>query len=120
MEQNESRVSMDTAAVIIAGRTLLPMRWIAEPLGAQVEWDAATKRVNVTFGARTLILWIGKNTATVDGRATPIDPSNPAVVPVIIDGRTMVPVRFVAENMGCSVEWNADTKTVTIRYTREG
>jgi photosystem II stability/assembly factor-like uncharacterized protein len=120
LEQGDSLVFMDTAPVIIAGRTLLPMRWIAEPLGAQVSWDAATKRVNVTFGARTLILWIGKNTATVDGRATPIDPSNPAVVPVIIDGRTMVPVRFVAENMGCSVEWNADTRTVTIRYAKEG
>ncbi|MCX8094746.1 MAG: copper amine oxidase N-terminal domain-containing protein [Caldisericia bacterium] len=61
-------------------------------------------------------LWIGEKIARVNGINTPIDPNNPKVVPMIIQGRTMLPVRFVAENLGCKVEWESTTKTVTIIY----
>ncbi|MCX8095854.1 MAG: copper amine oxidase N-terminal domain-containing protein, partial [Caldisericia bacterium] len=50
-------------------------------------------------------LWVGKNKAQVNGKDILIDPNNPKVVPLIIKGRTMLPVRFVAENMGCRVDW---------------
>ncbi|HOL83542.1 MAG TPA: copper amine oxidase N-terminal domain-containing protein [Caldisericia bacterium] len=48
-----------------------------------------------------------------------MDPTNPKVVPMIISGRTMLPVRFVAENLGCKVDWDQDTKTVTITYPKD-
>ncbi|MGC8575744.1 MAG: stalk domain-containing protein, partial [Caldisericum sp.] len=67
----------------------------------------------------TIELWIGKNTATVNGITKPIDPTNSKVVPEIINGRTMLPLRFVAESLGCSVDWNATTKTITIKYPKE-
>jgi len=52
-----------------------------------------------------------KNIAKVNGVDTPIDPTNPKVVPMIISGRTMLPVRFVAENLGCKVDWDTRYKT---------
>lgn len=46
-------------------------------------------------------------------------PKNPKVIPVIVDGRTMLPVRFVAESIGCDVQWGDKTKTVTITYPEQ-
>jgi hypothetical protein len=90
---------------------------VAEPLGASIGWDANEKKVTVSLKDTIIELWIGKNVARVNGVDTPIDPNNPKVVPMIIQGRTMLPVRFVAENLGCQVDWDANTKTVTITYS---
>ena len=54
--------------------------------------------------------------AKVNGVNTPIDPLNPKVVPLIINSRTMLPLRFVTENLGCTVDWDGTTKTITITY----
>lgn len=115
---NDSPQEIDVPPQIIEGRTLLPIRWVAEPLGANVGWDGVEKKVTVTLKSTTIELWIGKNIARVNGVDTPIDPNNPKVVPMIISGRTMLPVRFVAENLGCQVDWDANTKTVTITYPK--
>ena len=116
---NDNPQQIDVPPTIVEGRTLLPIRWVAEPLGAEVEWDGDEKKVTVTLKNTTIELWIGKNIAKVNGVDTPIDPSNPKVVPMIISGRTMLPVRFVAENLGCKVDWDQDTKTVTITYPKD-
>jgi hypothetical protein len=70
----------------------------------------------VTLGNSTIELWIGKSAAKVNGVSTLIDPANAKVVPEIINGRTMLPVRFVSENLGCLVDWADATKTITITY----
>ena len=109
---------MDVASIIIEGRMLLPIRYVAEPLGAEVSWDPIDKKVTVVLNDTTIELWIGKSVAKVNGKFVYIDPDNQKVVPIIIPpGRTMLPVRFVAENLGCKVEWEATTRTVTIIYT---
>ncbi len=113
---NDKEQEIDVPPQIIEGRTLLPIRHIAEPLGATVEWDPNEKKVTVSLKNTVIELWIGKNIAKVNGVNTPIDPNNPKVVPMIIQGRTMLPVRFVAENLGCKVDWDSATKTVTITY----
>ena len=115
---NDKETLIDVPPQIVEGRTLLPIRWIAEPLGANVGWDGVDKKVTVTLGSIKIELWIGKSIAKVNGVDTPIDPSNPKVVPLIIQGRTMLPVRFVAENLGCEVGWDAKTQTVTITYPK--
>ncbi len=63
--------------------------------------------------------WTGKSIAKVNGFNAPIDSDNHKVVPMIINGRTMLPVRFVAENLGCRVDWDSKTKTVTITYPKD-
>ncbi|MCE5192850.1 MAG: stalk domain-containing protein [Candidatus Cryosericum sp.] len=107
-------VTIDVAPQIIAGRTLLPIKWVAEPLGATVEWNASDRKVTISLNATVLELWIAKSQARVNGRYIPIDTANPKVVPLIVSGRTMLPVRFVAEQLGADVQWEASTQTITI------
>ena len=116
MYVNDEQVEIDVSPTIVEGRTYLPIRWVAEPLGAEVGWDGNERKVTITFKDTTIELWIGKNIAKVNGVDTPIDPDNPKVVPMIISGRTMLPIRFVAENLGCKVDWDGATKTITITY----
>ena len=118
MYVNDKPILLDIVPVIIENRTLLPIRWIAEPLGAKVDWDATERKVTVSLSSTTIELWIGKSTAKVNGIDTPIDSTNPKVVPEIINSRTMLPLRFVTENLGCDVQWDGTTKTITITYPK--
>lgn len=112
--------TMDTAPIISESRTLLPIRYVSEPLGAAVYWDDALDQVTVHLGNRTIVLWINNGTARVNGVETAIDPANPAVTPIIVPpGRTMLPLRFIAENLGCEVSWNPATREVTVIYPEE-
>ena len=113
----ESR-TLDAPPIIKNRRTLLPIRAIIEALGGTVNWDATNKKVTVSFGSNTIELWIGKDTAKVNGADAPIDPANFKVVPEIINGRTMLPLRFVTENLGCTVQWDQATQKITITYQR--
>lgn len=111
-------VMLDAAPVIGAGnRTLVPVRAVAEAMGGVVGWNSSTKTATITVGSNTLELTLGKSTAYYNGAATPID-TDPKVVPVIINGRTMLPLRFVVESLGASVTYDASTKTITITYTK--
>lgn len=108
--------TLDSPPVIKNGRTLVPIRAIIEALGGTVGWDGTARKATVTLGSAAVELWIGKSAAKVNGVSTLIDPANANVVPEIINGRTMLPVRFVSENLGCSVLWADATKTITITY----
>ncbi|MCX6098176.1 MAG: stalk domain-containing protein [Caldiserica bacterium] len=108
---------MDVAPVIVESRTLGPVRYIAEALGADVAWDPVERKVTLTRGSKVIELWIGRNTARVGGLYVLIDPENPEVKPVILPpGRTMLPFRFIAEQLGASVGWDPVKREVTITY----
>ena len=117
---NGELIVMDVSPQIIEGRTMLPIRYAAEPLGADIGWDNATKKVTVSLGETNMELWIGQRNAFVDGKSVPIDTENPNVKPLIIKDRTMLPLRFVAENLGCEVQWDSATRKVTITRTGSG
>jgi hypothetical protein len=109
--------TMDAAPTIFEGRTVLPIKYVAEPLGAFVGWDPGPRRVRVTHQSRIIDLWIGNNRAEINGNGQQIDPNNPGVTPVILPpGRTMLPLRFIAEQMGAKVEWDPVQRRVTITY----
>jgi hypothetical protein len=110
--------TLDSPPVIKNSRTLLPIRAIIESLGGTVGWDATARKVTVSLGLTTIELWIGKSIAKVNGIDTPIDSTNSKVVPEIINSRTMLPLRFVTENLGCDVQWDGTTKTITIMYPK--
>jgi len=112
---NQTKI-LDAPPIIKNSRTLLPIRAVVEAMGGQVEWDSADRRVDITYEGKSINLWIGKNKAKVNGQEVMIDPSNPNVVPEITNSRTMVPLRFVAESLGCDVEWLPDTKSIRITY----
>jgi hypothetical protein len=68
------------------------------------------------LGEHSVDVGVGGNIGYVNDKGVAIDPANPKVVPLIISGRTMLPLRFVTENFGCFVVWVAATKTITITY----
>jgi len=116
---NDIQKEMDTEPMILQGRTLLPIRYIAEALGAQVSWNAADRKTTISFKDTTIELWIGKNIAKVNGVDKPIDSANSEVKPIVVPpGRTMLPIRFVAESLNSQVDWNNETKEVTITYPK--
>jgi len=108
--------TMDVSPISIEGRTMLPVRFVAEPLGATNSWDGSKGKVTVKLGNTILELWIGSNTAVINGKTIVIDPSNPAVKPIIMNSRTMLPMRFVTEKLGCAVEWLPQTGQIKVTY----
>jgi hypothetical protein len=106
---NDEAVFLDALPIIIHGRTMLPIRALIEALGGTVEWDPSLRTIRLTLGPGVVTLTVGKNTADVDGRTVALD-----VPPTITNGRTLVPLRFVAENLGCQVTWNSATRTATV------
>lgn len=99
-------VIYDAAPVIRNDRTLVPIRIITEALGGKVDWNGATKEVTLSSNDKEIKMTIGKTLEKY------------GVAPVIIDGRTFVPVRFVADELGAEVAWDEATKTVTIKTAR--
>jgi hypothetical protein len=116
MDVNGMPVALDAAPVIQNGRTLLPIRALIEVLGGKVVWNGATRMATVTLGSRTVSVTIGDPMGLVGGRKAAIDPANTSVVPVIINGRTLLPLRFIAENLGLDLAWDALTRTVSFTY----
>lgn len=116
MKAGGSSIALDAVPVIVEGRTLVPIRAVVESLGGTVAWDAGSQAVTISLGGTQLKLVIGKATALVNGKSTPIDSTNAKVVPQILNSRTMLPLRFVVESLGADVQWEASTQTITITY----
>ncbi|MCR3956250.1 MAG: stalk domain-containing protein [Gudongella sp.] len=102
-------VMFDSPPIIEEGRTLVPLRAIFESLEAEVEWDPIDRKVTSTKGETTIVLYIGNTKATVNGETIIMD-----VPPRIINGRTLVPVRFITEAFGGDVKWDGIDRIVNI------
>ncbi|MDD4029036.1 MAG: copper amine oxidase N-terminal domain-containing protein [Caldisericia bacterium] len=99
---------------IFEGRTYVAIRFLSEEVfRAEVDWNAEDRSVTFRKDTLTVTLFIGKKTAIVNGKEISID-----APPMIIEGRTLVPLRFISENLGASVEWEAKTQTVTLYYPK--
>ena len=94
---------------IISGRTMVPLRSIFEAMGANVMWDNSTKTVTATRGEVTIVLTLGQNTMYVNGEAVALD-----IPATLINGRTMVPTRAIAEAFSANVDWVSTARTVLI------
>lgn len=101
---------LEVAPFISNGRTLVPFRAIFEELGYTVDWNDATKTVTAKYKGNEIKLTVGANKAVVNGYEVPLD-----VAPAIVNSRTVVPLRFVAENSGSFVDWNPEDKTISIK-----
>ncbi len=111
---NGEPIVMDVSPAIIENRTMLPIRYAAEPLGADIEWDGVERKATISLGEVKLELWIGKSNALINGKTVPIDADNANVKPLIVSNRTMLPLRFVTENLGCDIEWDPVARKATI------
>ena len=106
-------VFTDAAPELSDGRTFVPLRAVMEAMNAQVDYDGATGTVAINRGDVGLSMVLGQNTVSVteNGQSRTVEMD---VTPYVKEGRTYVPVRFVAEAWGCAVGWDADTSTVVI------
>lgn len=103
----------DVAPIIENNRTMLPARFIAENLGAEVEWIDKTHCVLITREDTEIEIFIGNEYAKVNGKKYKLD--SPAF---IRDNRTYTPVRFICENLGADVEWNSKERSVKITLVK--
>ncbi|MBB3068347.1 WD40 repeat protein [Paenibacillus baekrokdamisoli] len=93
------------------GTTLLPIAPIISKLGGKTTWNSTEKKVTITLNKNTIELWIDRKTALVNGVSKAL-----TVPPTSIKGRTMIPVRFVTENLGADVKWYKDSQMLVIYY----
>lgn len=100
---------MGTVPVIKNERTLVPVAIIVKEMGGTVEWDDATKTATLKLNDDTIKLTIGSTTACLNDEAKELD-----VEPEIINDRTMLPIRFIAESFKFSVLWDGETQTIVI------
>lgn len=105
----------DVEPVVREGRTLVPVRAVSEALGAQVQWLPASREVVVGRAGRQVRLAVGSRQALVDGRTVALD-----VAPAIEGGRALVPLRFVAEEMGVPIRYEAATHSVLLDTRPDG
>lgn len=108
---NGMATSIDAAPEIVASRTFVPIRFIAESFGATVEWLPETQGITITLGDHTVGLQIGNATAVIDGSIISL-----SAAPYIKNGRTMVPLRVISEAFGGDVVWDPALRTITITY----
>lgn len=106
---DNNEIASDVAPQIIDGRTLVPVRAIFEGIGASVEWDSETKTIKGAKDGVEVVMSIDSNIAKVNSASVTMD-----CEPVIIEGRTYAPARYVAEAFGCKVSWDNNSKTVNI------
>jgi len=97
-------VVMDVVPVIQDNRTLIPLRFVAEIMGASVYWNVETREVTIVRNGQTLTFAIGEMASGMDIPAQ------------IMDNRTMVPLRFIAEFFNATVYWDDATRSITIIY----
>ena len=99
---NSTTFANDVAPVIVDDRTMVPIRVITEALGGRADWNAASQTVALTIDGSVLRMTIGQTIAGFDA------------APVILNDRTYVPIRYVAEKLGANVEWIANTQQIII------
>ena len=95
-------IASDAAPLIINNRTMVPIRIVTETLGGEAFWNEDTQTVTLTIDGKTITMQIG------------IVLEKYGVAPIIIDNRTYVPIRFVAEGLGAAVDWNENAQEIVI------
>lgn len=106
---NGTPVAFDQPPMIANGRVLVPLRGVFERLGAVVSWDAGTETVLARRNTTDVSLMISSPQAFVNGQAQFLD-----VPPMLVGGRTLVPLRFISQALGAAVSWNPASTTVHV------
>jgi len=118
MTVNGQVAQLNVAPEIKEDHTYLPLRAIAEALGAKVTWIPETKGITVTLGDNTVGLQIGNGSAVVNGNVKSIFPPYLKPYGDRTFAATMVPLRVIAEGLGAQVNWDGATRVVTITLTK--
>lgn len=110
---NEHYIFMDSKPILMKDSVYVPLRFVANALNAEVIWDSETKQITINDADKSIQLSPDSTTVLVNDEQYELE-----MKPPVVDNRTLVPIRFIAENMDCQVDWNQETYTVEV--SREG
>ncbi|GKX29564.1 hypothetical protein SH1V18_20440 [Vallitalea longa] len=110
---NDNYILMDTEPLLIDNTLYVPLRAIVTALNAEIVWDGETHKITISEGENKIELSLDSNIAYVNGHQFELD-----IAPPLINNRTMVPIRFFAESMACTVNYNQ--KVYTVEISRDG
>lgn len=114
IEVNGKKIESDVAPRVINDRTVVPVRAISEALNCDVEWDGATKGVNIYRKNRLYMMWLDHSTAFALSPVSLEGYYDLDTPPVVIEDRTMLPLRAVGELLGAEVDWHQETLTASV------
>jgi len=100
-----------TVPLIINARTMIPIRSVVESMGGTVGWKESNGEITLNYNGKTVTMWLNSNQINVNGTTSQID-----VSPQSINDRTVVPIRFAAENLDCAVDWLNSTNQIVIVF----
>jgi len=90
-------------------RTMIPIRAVMEEMGGTVSWDDSNQKITIDVQGRKIELWVGMRTYFVNGWEFALDAE-----PIVVNNRTLIPLRAVLEKLGCTVTWDSRTQKITI------
>lgn len=102
--------SVDVAPIIKGDTTYVPIRYVLDYFGGQANWDGANQRITVLRGGTLIDLTVGSKDIVLNGKRKQV-----AVSPIMMNNRTLVPLRLVSEQLGISVKWEQNTKSITLQ-----
>jgi len=107
---NGKNYTLDAAPFVHNGRTVVPLRFVSEALGAKVSWNGKEQSITLKRGTETIVLYLGKSEALINGKKVMMD------VPAFqLKGNTFVPIRFVSVQLNQDIQFDNKTQTITIK-----
>ncbi len=111
---NDEELKCEVPPIVFSDYSVVPARDVFEKLGATVNWNAENERVTINYEKTDIILYINKTTAYKNGKAEVMP-----IAPKIINGKTMIPARYVSESFGFDVNFDSKTDTISIKTKEE-
>lgn len=114
---NGEKIKIDdggTVPILMNGRTLLPVRAVVEAMGGTADWNENTQTAALTMNGIEIQLIIDSTVAYLNGEAKSLD-----AAPILVNDRTLLPIRFIAESFGFDVDWNEQNRSITISRSGE-
>ncbi|HEY4391640.1 MAG TPA: copper amine oxidase N-terminal domain-containing protein, partial [Paenibacillus sp.] len=106
---NGEKKNIDAAPLLQNSTTYVPIKYVLDTFGGSAAWNNTAKKITVTRGTTVLELTVGKKEFFINGSKKQAD-----VSPIIVNGRTLVPLRLVSEQLGIMVKWDNKTKSITL------
>ena len=111
---NDKKVQCEVPPIIVSDRTLVPVRVLFEYYDAKVSWNESLRQVMVISGTTVMIFNIDSKIMYLNGAVHTLD-----AAPIIVNDRTLVPVRFISAKLGYVVKWDEKSRTVSVTKPKE-